>query len=150
MTIAGAWLVSGKRWQTLQFDADWARLTADQAKPLVGALESYKRSAGAYPARVEDMVPGHLAHIPACPAHPSGNGGGAWRYRLDAEHGYVLAVFALHWVNSFDTLVLHGDRRYPDWEAEGFHTRTSGDWVYVVGGSTIMQRTGLPDAVTGD
>lgn len=36
-------------------------------QPLIAALKAYKTSKGRYPDRVEDLVPGYIAHLPHCP-----------------------------------------------------------------------------------
>ncbi|MGE0707859.1 MAG: hypothetical protein AB7N76_12880 [Planctomycetota bacterium] len=144
------WGVRAKPWQAAQVDSEWAARTAHVAAPLVAALEGYRRAKGAYPDSLQGVVPGYLSSLPAPVAHPSGSGGDAWYYRRDSDHGYVLAVTALHWVSSFDVLLRHGDAGDEDWAGRGVRAFPCAEgWVYLVGGSALFKHVGLGEAHPG-
>jgi hypothetical protein len=58
------------------------------ALTIVAAIELYHTRHGAYPPRLEDLVPEFLAYVPQPTAGPR-----QWEYTLDPQKGFILGYF---------------------------------------------------------
>jgi hypothetical protein len=132
--------IATRWWLRWSFDERWARAAIEKAAPIVEALERCRQEQGMYPSALVDLVPAYLPAILDPPLHPS-SGGDRWCYGIEPSGEFRLWVDAVHWVSSFDALVLRPSRTYPPaWRER--HSFDVDGWLYVVGFSRFV-RTGV-------
>lgn len=136
----GYYFVDTKYWQRWDFDAEWCRDIAVQAKPIVDALAVYHLVHNRYPDNLSALEPDYLRSMPFPTNHPSGSGGRMWLYRLVDDDEYELSVPCIHWVSSFDAIVYRPSERYPEQWRRTTHCFDVDGWLYVVGKSQLDKR----------
>lgn len=125
-----------KTWlQRVSVDRDLCRRQMKAAQPILEAIEAYRADIGTPPSELDDLIPRYLSEIP--PPIQVDRGSDTWYYRLTEDGGFQISWTAMHWIGSFDALML----RVPnDWPAELRVANNAIDfdnWLYVVGAQNL-------------
>ncbi len=131
-----------KTWvQRVSVDQELCRKQMQAAQPIVVALEAYRADVGSPPPELDELIPGYLPEIP--PPIETGRGSDTWYYRPTERGGYQLSWTDMHWVGSYDALML----RVPnDWPVElriGNNAIDFDNWLYIVGAQDLPDDYGL-------
>ncbi len=90
--------------------ADYHALTAQRARRIQAALESYKTKNGAYPQGLQDLVPGELLAVPKPAIHP----GEGWCYQAGPDFYQLSTYYRRYFSTPFSLHVYAAAGNPPD------------------------------------
>lgn len=134
--------VGVKTWlQRVSVDQELCRRQIQAARPVVQAIEAFRSDFGSPPSELDELVPVYLPEIP--PPLQSDRGSDTWYYRLTEAGGYQLSWTDMHWISSFDALMLRDPNDWPEGLRVGNNAIDFDNWLYIVGAQDVLGKYSL-------